>query len=65
MMWKSSDNKWLNNWIHQAVKFTNELDSLACKQSKLSEKDKADIKECMARLCEINNRNPFNESYSK
>lgn len=65
MMWKGSDNKWLNNWIHQAVKFTNELDSLACKQSKMSEKDKADIKECMARLCEINNRNSFNESYSK
>lgn len=62
MVWTTTGNKWQDKWISQAVKFVNELDTPACK---LSERDKADIKACMQRLCEINNRNPFNESYSK
>ena len=61
MIWKNSSNKWLSKWIEKAVKFSNELDSAACH---FSNNDKADIKECMARLNEISNRIVSNESHS-
>lgn len=62
MIWRTTGDKWLDKWISRAVEFTNGLDTPICK---LSERDKADVKACMQRLCAINNRNPFNESYSK
>lgn len=61
MIWKSTGDKWLDKWIDQAVKFSNELNSTRCH---LSEQTKKEIKNCLQQLCDITNKNPFNESYS-
>lgn len=61
MIWKSTGDKWLDKWIDQVVKFSNELDSMRCH---LPESTKKEIKDCLVQLNKINNKNPFNESYS-
>lgn len=61
MVWKTTGDKWLDKWIDQVIKFSNELDSMRCH---LPESTKKEIKDCLAQLNKINNKNPFNESYS-